>query len=60
VVDAPPGEAARIDVLVVEDPDHMVGGPLGVDGLDGLKDIAGVPTAADQHQGQNCHVTVPA
>ena len=59
-LDAPSGEAVGIDVVVVQDADDVVGGPGGVDGLHGLQHVAGVPAAANEHQGRQGHVTVPA
>jgi|SRR5687767_14419487 hypothetical protein len=54
------GEAAEIHVVVVEDADHPVRGSGGVERLDGLEDVAGVPASADEDQRQHGHVTVPA
>src|SRR5581483_11787006 len=44
-VHAAPGEAMRIDVVVIEDPDDVVRGLSGIDRLHSLQHIAGVPAA---------------
>jgi hypothetical protein len=58
--DASPRETVGIDFVVVQDADDLVDRSGGVDGLHSLQNVAGVPAAANEHQGRKCHVTVPA